>query len=253
MNIIYNEIVKIIRKKTAAGPYLSKEGLSLSKLRRNQAAMLYKINLENNTSKFYEILIVKNEDRGSYTLLKKWGRLTDRGSGGRVDGTEEYGLSLEEAKEKLNKVKNSKIKSGYVDAYGGENHINPKTGNPLTKGEYPISPHSQKGFGWGTQEISNCVSDLRKLQKRVDKAKQNLSREGEIENEDLMSVLDNTKEVLSQLSYSKTGQTLLKKTDRLIRRLRGDGRFAPDPDGSRFLDDLVDISIYLEQQLAYCD
>ena len=235
----------------ATPAYLEREGLNLAKLKKDEACMLYSIDVKNNTSKFYEILITLDDSNNTYSLIKKWGRLTDRGSGGRADGSEQHGLSLEDAKSKLNEIRNKKLKKGYIDVMG-DKHVSPNTGKPLTRGEYPISPLTSGNFGWGGQSVNNCLKDLKTLEKEIQKTIKTLSKDGEIRKEDLAKVLSHIKDSLLLLEYSPTASKIIKKIDRLERRLKGDARFSPDPSGDRFLDDLINIKSYLEQQLSYC-
>lgn len=238
-----------IIKKYATSPYLSDEGLDLKTLKRNEALMLYKIDSSKNTSKFYECLIKKDKKSGRYSVLCKWGRLTDKMSGSRVDGTEKHGLTLEEALREVDKISRKKRKGGYVNAWGPE-HVNPKNKQPLVPGEYPIGL-SNTNYGWGKQRISENVGELKKLDGKVKRLMSKMKDKQKFTYEDINKVLSATKDLLKDMPESTAATNLMKKIDRVMRRSKGDNRFSPDPDDSKLLNDLKEIKDYLDHQLSY--
>lgn len=235
--------------KIATSPYLESEGLTVSALRNGDALMLYIIEPSSNTSKFYEVLIRHDAPSKTYSVLKKWGRLTDRLSGSRVDGSEKHGLSYEEAKAELKKVEKNKKRKGYINAWGPE-HVNPASGSPLVAGDYPIGL-SGKSFGWGNQQISDRISEIKKLKKDIDRIVKKTKSKERLNKEDVIEILSSTKDFLNELKNSSAATNIKKKIDRVIRRMKGDSRFSPDPEDESLIGDIVEIKNYLEHQLAY--
>ena len=89
-------------------------GLNRQKVRDGEASMLYKIDREKNQSKYYEILITQNsQNKGGYTLTKRWGRLGPRFQ----ERTEDF-KNLAGAKAELQRIELSKVKRGYISAFG---------------------------------------------------------------------------------------------------------------------------------------
>jgi predicted DNA-binding WGR domain protein len=235
--------------KVATSPYLESEGLTNSALKKGDALMMYLIDPEKNISKFYEVLIRHDSTSSSYSLLKKWGRLTDRLSGSRVDGSEKHGLTYEEAKTELQKVEKDKKRKGYISAWGPD-HKNPANGNKLVDGDYPIGL-TGKSFGWGSQEISDKVSDIKKLKKDVEKVIRRTKSKERVNKQDVIEILSATREFLDELKTSSAATKIKKKIDRVVRRMKGDSRFSPDPNDENLIRDMVEVKNYLEHQLAY--
>lgn len=129
--------------------------------------MLFVIDQEDNKSKFYEMAYVisavappaqktKDFSRGApapWVLLKRWGRLTDSGTTGRVDSLNEVYATKDEAQRAMMAWKQKKIhESGYQDV-------------SRTR-KYPIGLGAA-GFGWGGQAACAFVPELRGLHGQV--------------------------------------------------------------------------------------
>lgn len=128
---------------------------------RNADVMLYMIDPRKNTSKFYEMAVVragnetpaKKEKRHStmgsnYVLMRRWGRLTDSGTTGRVDSSNDFFYSEREAQAAMHDMAYAKERKGYEDV--------------TRKGEYPIDLGSA-GFGWGGQAACQIIPELNDL------------------------------------------------------------------------------------------
>ena len=98
---------------------------------------------------------------GGWVLMKRWGRLTDKGGiTGRVDSMNEIYATEQAAKMAMMAWKQQKIRSsGYTDV--------------STKKTYPIGLGSA-GFGWGGQVACNYVPELKVLSGLVTKSKTDL-------------------------------------------------------------------------------
>lgn len=93
---------------------------------------------------------------GGFTLVKRWGRLTDSGSTGRVDAMDEYYDTEQDARAAMDDTKRSKARGGGSAKY---------TDVSRTR-EYPIGLGGS-GFGWGGQQACTFVPELRQLQQAV--------------------------------------------------------------------------------------
>lgn len=107
--------------------------------------MLYYIDKAANSSKFYEMAVERGG--GSFVLRKRWGRLTDSGSTGRVDSMDVPFLDERSAQMEMAKTKLEKMRKGYKEAIGRT---------------YPIGLGGA-GFGWGGQKACRYVPELRAL------------------------------------------------------------------------------------------
>lgn len=117
--------------------------------------MLYYIDKAANSSKFYEMKVVKSGM--GYLLKKRWGRLTDSGASGRVDSKDEPFADLRTAQMAMLAHKVEKTRKGYKEA----------------DGQYPIGLGAA-GFGWGGQAACAFVPELKQLASMVSKAKVDL-------------------------------------------------------------------------------
>lgn len=130
---------------------------------RDPDVMLYNIDKLDNKSKFYEMKVVPGQG-GVFILQKRWGRLTDKGSGGRVESRDEIYADKRSADTEMLKFKAKKMReSGYTDV-------------SRTK-EYPIGLGAA-GFGWGGQAACAYTPELRALRQSAQKAMQELAELG---------------------------------------------------------------------------
>lgn len=142
---------------------------------KNPQVMLYVIDPADNKSKFYEMQVVslgqespsmKTKDfargMGNAVLMKRWGRLTDRGGvTGRVDSMNEIYANEQAAVAAMMAWKREKMqRSGYKDVSGTKT--------------YPIGLGSA-GFGWGGQVACNYVPELKQMSGVVNKSKNDLA------------------------------------------------------------------------------
>ena len=145
---------------------------------RQPEVMLYAIDASasaHGQSKFYELKVVpfgtvvdvtrptvmKEKDfrgrgAGGFTLVKRWGRLTDSGSPARVDGMNEYYDVEADARAAMQDTKHSKMSGGGSARYTDVSRSR----------EYPIGLGGS-GFGWGGQQACNYVPELRELTQAV--------------------------------------------------------------------------------------
>lgn len=156
------KILPIIRKmgstsKKAHGPIALKD----------PDVMLYMVDPEVNASKFYEMKIVPLGDESpairtrtverpgaqAFVLMKRWGRLTDSGSSGRVDSMNEVYASMLSANRAMQGLRRMKTQKGYQDV--------------TSTRQYPIGLGSA-GFGWGGQAACRYIPELRQLQQQVE-------------------------------------------------------------------------------------
>lgn len=151
-------------KKADGRPYMESLGLNKAKAMNDEAAMLYAIDAKSNKSKYYEMLIIEN-DSGSATLLRRWGRLGDK-----FQTKNEEFSDLDTAKRALMKIKSSKMRgsSKYRDAFDSRMHKTPD-GKQLPKGQYPIGLSSNAG-PWQNQSIQTCKPALGKLLTKINEA-----------------------------------------------------------------------------------
>lgn len=132
---------------------------------RDPDVMLYMIDPKNNNSKFYEMKIVphgeesrakKEEDvsRGlpAFVLMRRWGRLTDSTSTGRVDSHNVTFSNYAAADNLMQDLKRQKTRKGYKDV-------------SMTQ-KYPIGLGGA-GFGWGGQAACRYVPQLKDLANQV--------------------------------------------------------------------------------------
>lgn len=160
----------IAKYKTASQSKLAHGAVAL----RNPQVMLYVIDPVDNKSKFYEMAVVPQGDEspamkttdfsrgaGGWVLMKRWGRLTDKGGvTGRVDSMNEIYADQAAAITMMAIHKDKKIRSsGYKDV-------------SRTK-TYPIGLGSA-GFGWGGQAACVYVPELKQLAALVNKSKADL-------------------------------------------------------------------------------
>jgi len=73
--------------KIAHKPMLHGQGLDARKVRASEGFMLYRISEADNNSKFYEGLMLPNDD-GTYRVFLRYGALTDSGFTGRIMGAQ---------------------------------------------------------------------------------------------------------------------------------------------------------------------
>jgi hypothetical protein len=145
---------------------------------RQPEVMLYAIDASasaHGQSKFYEMMVVpfgtvadvvrptvrKEKDfrgsgAGGFTLVKRWGRLTDSGSAGRVDAMDEYYDTEQDARAAMQDTKVGKMRGSGSARYTDVSRAR----------EYPIGLGGS-GFGWGGQQACVYVPELRQLQQAV--------------------------------------------------------------------------------------
>jgi len=145
-----SRLVPILRK-MAHGPIAFKD----------PDVMLYMIDPEGNHSKFYEMKIVpygqetraqrvKDLSRGNpaFVLQKRWGRLTDNPSTGRVDSENDLLGSQGGAETLMYGTRTEKVRKGYVDV-------------SRTR-KYPIGLGGA-GFGWGGQAACRFTPEMKEM------------------------------------------------------------------------------------------
>jgi len=163
--------------KVAHKPMLAPQGLDASKAAKGEGFMLYWIDAALNHSKFYEGIMLPNDD-GTWRVLLRWGALTDSGFTGRIDGANfdsKFGhLSMSDAKRVLAGKYRDKTGKGYIDAWGPR-HKTPD-GRDLPKGQYPIGLKRGVGFGWGVQDAAFCIPALRLIRDHLSSAQDALGR-----------------------------------------------------------------------------
>jgi predicted DNA-binding WGR domain protein len=236
--------------KTAHLPLLYKSGLNASAVSEGNGAMLYFIDSEANHSKCYEMLI-RPESNGSFTLMRRWGALTDSGETGRMDAKDQNFPTLGMAQAELTAIYKSKTRKGYIDAFGPA-HKSPADGKKLKRGEYPVGLDRQVGFGWGTQSITKCVPALHELVEHLDAAIAEIQESGTSEH--VKTDLEGAMATLS--AVAKEDSTMASKVKgylaKTIRRLSGTSRHLPDPEGNKLAKELKTIIGYVKKQTAYC-
>lgn len=228
------------RSIVASRPYMESMGLTKAKAMSGEAAMLYSIDAKSNKSKYYEMLIL--EDRGGYTLHKRWGRLGDTF---RTD-SKDY-PDLGSAMAALEKVKRSKMKgsSKYRDAFDSRTHKTPD-GKQLPKGQYPIGLSSNAG-PWQNQSIQTCKPALRQLITVIEEAIADAA------NEDMSGVLTDLQLAngyVSELGTSSMAKEIRKKIKAPLSRLTGMGRHQFNP--AKTVKELKTLSRYLSKQMSMC-
>jgi len=159
---------------------LAPQGLDARAVSAGKGFALYMIDAGRNNSKFYEGLMLPNDD-GTWRVMLRWGALTDSGFTGRIDGgkfdARHSHLSEREAKGVLAKKYRAKTGKGYVDAWK----------HKLPKGQYPVGLKRDVGFGWGVQDAAFCIPALRQIQQLLRDAQGELGRN---QFEDASSQLD---------------------------------------------------------------
>ncbi len=162
-------------QKVAHRPMLTPQGLNARKVTAGEGFALYMINPAANNSKFYEGIMLPNDD-GTWRVMLRWGALTDSGFTGRIDGAKfdarHAYLSEREAKGVLASKYRAKTGKGYIDVWGPK-HKSPE-GKNLPKGQYPVGLKRDVGFGWGVQEAAFCIPALRTLRGELAQAQQSL-------------------------------------------------------------------------------
>lgn len=145
---------------------------------RQPEVMLYAIDASasaHGQSKFYEMKVVpfgtsvdvvrptvqrqkdfRGRGAGGFTLAKRWGRLTDSGSAGRVDAMDEYYDTEQDARAAMQETKFGKMRGSGSARYTDVSRAR----------EYPIGLGGS-GFGWGGQQACNFVPELRELRQAV--------------------------------------------------------------------------------------
>lgn len=228
-------------KRAAGKPYLESMGLTKSKAMNDEAAMLYSIDQSSNKSKYYEMLILVNDD-GTAQLIKRWGRLGAKFQ----TKTEDY-RDLSSAKRALMKTKQSKMRgsSKYRDAFDSRQHKTPD-GKQLPKGQYPVGLSSNAG-PWQNQDIQTCKPALRQLVTVIEEAIADAA------NEDMSGVLTDLQLAngyVSELGTSSMAREISKKIKAPLSRLTGTGRHRVDP--AKTVRELKSLSRYLSKQLSMC-
>ena len=238
--MIRNVVARHIQK-VASRPYLESMGLTKSKAMNDEAAMLYSIDQSSNKSKYYEMLILVNDD-GTAQLIKRWGRLGARFQ----TKTEEY-RDLDSAKRALLKTKSSKVRgsSKYRDAFDSRQHKTPD-GKQLPKGQYPVGLSSNPGF-WQNQDIQTCKPALRQLVTVIEEA---VADAANVDMSGVLTDLELADGYVSELGNSPMAREIRKKIKAPLARLRGGGRHRADPD--KTLRELKTLSRYLSKQLSMC-
>ena len=254
--IVANRYLKVAHK-----PIMEREGLNARAVAEGNAAMLYKIDAEENNSKFYEMLIV--QESNTVVLKRRWGALTDTGQTGRVAEKLEFFPNFASAQAGLAKIYRDKTSKGYRDAFNRKMHVSPMDGKPLAMGQYPVGLTRKPGFGWGTQSATRCIPSLRTLQEKIEGTLNDLS-----ENSDLTQILDGlvdaskiinglmrNPEALDADTNQSMGDILAAKMGPSIKRIRalqGVPMSRIKPDLALLRSELVATRNYIVKQLAYC-
>jgi predicted DNA-binding WGR domain protein len=236
--------------KVANKPILTREGLNKAAVLNGDGAMLYFIDPDRNSSKFYEMLIRPERD-STYTLLRRWGALTDSGTTGRVDSKDQRGLDYGQAQKELQKIYKSKTRKGYVDTFSPA-HKSPIDGKKLKQGEYPLGLVRQVGFGWGTQSMGQCIPALRDMVEHLDGAIKEIQERGKSDH--IKEDLDDAMGTISTIAKedSTMAGKLKKYISHVVRRVSGSPRFLPDPEGQKLIKEVRTIINYVKKQTAYC-
>ena len=202
--------------------------------------MTYRVDAENNNSKFYEVLIQEQPD-GTWAYLPRWGALTDKGRPGRIDGqkSDKFGLSFAQAFKMLQAQYNKRLQRGYTDA---SKH------SGLQKFKYPVGLSRRPGFGWGVQSITSCVPQLRGMLELIDMSLAEVRADEPLE---LLGHLESLSEILRGLENSDMAVNVSKLIRPAIERMRQNPRFILDP--ARTVKDLQKVRLYLNKQLSLCN
>ena len=233
--------------KTAHKPMLHGQGLDVRKVRSGEGFMLYFIDAGKNHSKFYEGLMLPNDD-GTYRVLLRWGALTDSGFTGRIDGgkfdAKHSNLGEGTAKSILAKKYRAKTGKGYVDAW---RHQGPK-------GQYPVGLTRDVGFGWGVQETAFCIPSLRNIRDHLDAAR-TLIKQGEYS---VANVRQMAAARVAQRDLRSVDSTMSKKIVDNIKHMQGrasnlmDGGYEDAKAAKVWGVALSRLISYLDKQLSVC-
>jgi predicted DNA-binding WGR domain protein len=209
-------------------------------LRDGHAFMTYKIDAGKNNSKFYEGKIAPADD-GSWSLLKRWGALTDKGPDrSRVDGAkyDKHGLSESQAQRMLDKERKKRLgPRGYADAMKSR---------PV--GQYPVGLDRDVGFGWGTQSITQCVPALRSMSEQIITA---LAEVQQDDAQDFLLALEGLAALTSDLPASSMAKEIAKKMRPPVQRMKKNPRFIDDP--NRTTKELMTLKRYIDRQIKECN
>ena len=114
-----------MNSKVANKPILTNKGLDARKVSAGEGFALYWIDAGANHSKFYEGLMLENDD-GTWSVTFRWGALTDSGFTGRIDGAKWDGkfahLGKSQAQAALQKKYRAKTGKGYMKGKTGDYH-----------------------------------------------------------------------------------------------------------------------------------
>ena len=241
-------------QRVANKPIMLPMGLTKAKVRDGDGFMVYLVDLAKNNSKFYEGLIVENDD-GTYNLLRRWGRLTDSGMTGRIDGAkfDRDGrfrfYDLNSARKALKMHYAKRLQKGYVSAFG-PNHKMPD-GKKLPMGQYPVGLGAA-GFGWGGQSISQCSPVLGDLQDAIANAVTQIDRDKQ--SDTIEAACLSAKTLIQAIAHqdSSMGKKLQDALGKVLRRLGGSVRFLPDTEGIKLKKELIAINRYIGKQMSLC-
>lgn len=239
-------------------------GLDARAAERDMGAMLYYISAEKNHSKFYEMLIIPSTS-GIYTLIKKWGALTDSPAGNAPEKVEDF-MSLQKAQAMLSKTYREKVGKGYVDAFNSKTHVAPGEGGKtvhLPKGQYPVGLNRTVGFGWGTQSATKCLPSLHTLKGKIDGALEELTETSDLSM--LLADLQGADRIITELMKDRgltnkgLGDLLSKMLSTPMNRIEaihGMSKSSPGRpimlDRKKLRTELAAISSYLGKQLSHC-
>ena len=231
-----SHIKRASTRKTAHRPHF----VTPKELRDGHAFMTYKIDAGKNNSKFYEGKIAPADD-GSWSLLKRWGALTDKGPDrSRVDGAkyDKHGLSESQAQSMLAKEKKKRLgPRGYADAMKSR---------PL--GQYPVGLDRDVGFGWGTQSITQCVPALRDMSELIVTA---LAEVQDDDPQDFLRALEGLVALTADLPSSSMAKEIAKKMRPPVQRMKKNPRFIDDP--NRTTKELMTLKRYIDRQTKECN
>jgi len=246
-----------VMKRVADKATLIGRGLTKDAVRSGMGFMVYQIDKGANKSKFYEGLIVQEND--GFRVIRRWGALTDSSKTGNIIG-EKFDKddrflfqSIGAAKRELAVHFATRISHGYTDAYGPK-HVTPD-GHKLPMGEYPVGLDRQVGFGWGTQSVTKCIPALKSLAEQLQKAAKAI-KDGDVTQVTTVAApLQDAIKTIQQVIHadSTMGQKLLAAVMKPVRRLEGGPKFLPDMDGKRMRAELVTIINYISKQTSYCE
>lgn len=243
-------------RRVAHKAILLSDGLTIQKVKEHEAFMVYKVDAGANNSKFYEAIILPQDD-GKFRVKRRWGALTDSGQTGRIDGGKFdfdhrfSGLALSQAKNVLLKVYKDRLDHGYISTFGPE-HVTPD-GKKLPSGQYPVGLARKTDFGWGTQSVAFCVPALRQVQTLILGA-QSYLKGGDVhsasEQQNLAEM--QAKEVLK--ADSSMGQKILDNIEHMQGRAalvlsgRGD-----EKETATWIVAMSRLVSYLDKQLSLCN